>query len=362
MANTPPFHIVIDSNHLKRDRCFSKPDLLYISALAKLGLIKLHIPWFIYKECTSSYTTEILLELENISNKLINLNRKGLHEKESLEAITISDSINDLKQTIATSVENVWKDFITETNAILYEYVSNESILVFENYFKGEKPFKSIKSRVDIPDAFIYLTLKKIAKTHLVHFITEDNNFRDKLSGEGYIRTLKNYEELFTSYTFQPIKKEYERIKEYEFYKEILLSKKEHIVEKILEYISSIDSYVIFDRKILSDNNQAIINSINNPIIDIHYNEIKFVGKYFFIPVVIKANALVDYFIFKETYRPEFYKKAKISDWSDQYFIAQELFKIIINKTIKVPSDDINHGLILDIQISEFDEVIIDED
>lgn len=50
---------------------------------------------------------------------------------------------------------------------------------VFDSYFSGKAPFKNIKSREDIPDAFIFSTIKEASKNDdiNVHVITSDIPF-----------------------------------------------------------------------------------------------------------------------------------------------------------------------------------------
>jgi hypothetical protein len=122
MEITTPFHIAIDSNHLRRDRTFSKSDILFLKTLAKHGLVKLHLPWFVYKECTSTCISEIQTELETVATTLKNMGKKGLNEIENAELIELSDLVSAFKSKVPDSVEMLWQNFITETDATLYKY------------------------------------------------------------------------------------------------------------------------------------------------------------------------------------------------------------------------------------------------
>lgn len=355
-------HIAVDSNFLKRDRTFSKPDLLFIKALCQMKLVKLHIPWFVYKECTSTYVDETMTELESISLKLTNIKKKGLHEIEGQEAKKIAADINLLKERIQNSVEMLWNTFIKDTNAVLHKYEASESEQVFENYFNGGKPFKSLKSRVDIPDAFIYMTLKKISKQYNVHFITEDNNLRDKFTNETFIWAYKTYQDFFSSNIFQPTQREYEKLKKYESLNEILINRLDEISEAVLDFLSDFKSFSILDRNINSENNQATVNSISDAQVVILKEEIKFVDDVFYIPIVARGYASVDYFIFKPDYYLDDHRKEVISDWNEHYFLAEHVIPLELKKIIKIPGDQISEDLDLPVEINSFDEITVGKD
>lgn len=75
MDLTPSFNIVIDSMFLKRDRTFSKSDMLYLGELSKLNLIKLQFPWFIYKECITDTSKSIEESINYAISSIKNLDK-----------------------------------------------------------------------------------------------------------------------------------------------------------------------------------------------------------------------------------------------------------------------------------------------
>lgn len=78
-------NVVIDTSILQRDRGFLQSDILLIKKLAKLDLLKIHIPWIVYKESTSQNIKESDSVLTKSIREISSLNKKGISEKDYIE-------------------------------------------------------------------------------------------------------------------------------------------------------------------------------------------------------------------------------------------------------------------------------------
>jgi len=173
-------NLIIDSTHFKRDRSLNKLELTKLKALGKRDYLKIHIPWFVYKECTSTYKEEIGIKLNNVKTILKTLDRQGIDESTQNHFLEIAGNIDHLHQNIEQSIADNWKIFIEESKAELYPFDEKISSLVYESYFEGSPPFKSLKSRKDIPDAYIYQRIKNVSELGATYLISGDRNLRDK--------------------------------------------------------------------------------------------------------------------------------------------------------------------------------------
>jgi hypothetical protein len=73
-----------------------------------------------------------------------------------------------------------WATFISDTKAVLVPISENDGARVMEGYFAGAKPFRKRKSRDDIPDAFIRLTIERLVKRHgAMYLITQDKKLAE---------------------------------------------------------------------------------------------------------------------------------------------------------------------------------------
>ena len=61
-------NIVIDTSILQRDRGFLQSDILLIKKLAKLDLIKIHIPWIVFKESTSQNMEDVKIDIVHLDS------------------------------------------------------------------------------------------------------------------------------------------------------------------------------------------------------------------------------------------------------------------------------------------------------
>ena len=206
-------NIIIDSTELKKDRGLNKSDISLIKDMGAEKLLVLHIPYFVYKECSSSSIENIKTELNQIKSNLKSFNRKGMGESDFAEARKIEKDISKLYDNVENSNQELWDNFVLESNSILYEFDEKDSIEVFGAYFTGDKPFKSLKSREDIPDAFIYQTIKKISQTSKVYLVSGDKNLREKCVDLKNVVIFPTFDELYKDSDFIKLQQKYDKLK-----------------------------------------------------------------------------------------------------------------------------------------------------
>ncbi len=358
--------IIIDSTEFKKDRGLNKEDITLIKILGKEGYLNLHIPWFVYKECTSSSVSDLIVEFSSMIKKLNSTSRKGLDNQGVQEAKEIANRIDELKGKTEIYNEVLWNNFIRTTKAKLYQFDPNDSVKVFDAYFKGERPFKSLKHRNDIPDAFIYETIIKVKnKKGRVYVVSGDKNLREKCEEVLGVEVYENLKELFGKDEFIKIKKKYEDALEHKRRiaeaKTVLIDNFGSFEDAVTEYVRKVQYLEFTDYKLPSDSHEATIYAIDNPVLMINKEDISFLDNKFFVPIEVEGEASVDYAVFKQDYWVMEEHLSIAEDLNKHYYLIEDVVTLIMKKTIVVDIEDINKDEILEIEIDEFDEIEIKE-
>ena len=144
-------HVVIDSN-IYRSEGFKSQKLATLKDMGTNNFVKIHIPWFVYKECV----TQNIEKGSEPFNKAIEAIKKASIHYGKNEINEIQNKLTSLKNNVTLIEEKKWMDFIKISNARLYNYDKEGSQQVFEDYFEGNPPFSALIARKDIPDAFIF--------------------------------------------------------------------------------------------------------------------------------------------------------------------------------------------------------------
>ncbi|MBL7909899.1 MAG: hypothetical protein JNJ41_02445 [Bacteroidia bacterium] len=354
-------HIAIDTNWLRRDLTFSKPDMLQLKELSKLHLIKLHFPWFIYKECTSNNIDAINIAINGSITKISYLDYKGLHKDDHESFKKIADEMELLKTKVQASVEKVWAEFIAETDSNLYQFEPSDSKIVFENYFEGNSPFSSLKSRKDIPDAFIFESLKKISKKFKIHFVVEDGNLYNKCKEEKII-VHKNFDDLYSTEEFKAALNLQEELNKSSALMPQLLEGLEEIKEAIeVHFYDGFKTKHIVDRHLPSDNFEGEVTGIENIIsIQMLDNKIKFIDGSYYLPAIVMAECFVDYNIYKSDYYAlDESRNIFTSELNDYYFEAQERLPITFEFNVIIPKEMVEEEDYYDLEIKDYENVYV---
>lgn len=352
--------LIIDSTEFKQDRGLNKENLTLIRGLGKEKLVSIHIPWFVYKESSSSSVNDVKTELNTIMNQLKSFDRKGMDKEDYAKARNISEQVAVLYDNMNASNEKLWIEFIKESNSILHEYDAKDSISVFNAYFEGGKPFKSLKNREDIPDAFIYETIQKLAKNTLVHLVSGDKNLREKCDGENNIVTHKGLDELLQNEEFKKIETEYRNRKitqKIEDNKLLIIDNKDSIENAVNDYIQKISTLQFEDIKIPSDDHTATIYAIDDVTVTIDEASINYISGKYFVPILVSGNASIDYAIFKADYWMLENSPAISEDINRHYFLIEDTVPIMLKKLLIFDEKEINEDEELEVEISEFDKI-----
>ena len=353
-------NIIIDSTEFKKDRGLNKSDISLIKDMGAEKLLILHIPHFVYKECSSSSIDDIKTELNQIKSNLKSFDRKGMGKSDFIKAEKINREILKLYDNVEASNQELWDDFIMESNAILYDYEEKDSIEVFDAYFTGGKPFKSLKKRDDIPDAFIYQTIKKLSKSSKIHLVSGDKNLREKCVDLKNVIIFPTFNDLYANTKFNKLRQKYDKLKynrKVSYAKLLLIDHHDSFEDVVYEFIRNLGSWELHDTGLPSDNGEVTVHAIDNPEIEIDESNIKFINNKFFVPLIIRGEASIDYAVFKADYWANENMPSISEDLNKHYYLLEDIITIILKKTFSIDLEDIKEDEPLNLYIDEFDEI-----
>lgn len=356
-------NIIIDSTELKKDRGLNKADISLIKDMGTEELIKLHIPYFVYKECSSSSIADLTVDLKQLQSTLSSFERKGMGKSDFETAKKIEKEILKLEKNVVASNKELWDDFVDESKAELYEYDEKDSIAVFDAYFTGGKPFKSLKKRDDIPDAFIYETIKKVSSKEEIYLVSGDNNLREKCESLKNVNIFSSFEELYSNPEFKKLQKKYDKLKYNQRVadaKDILLDSKGSFEDAVYGYLANKSYWQLYDTGLPSDNGEVNVYAIDDVKIEIDELNIKFIDDKFFVPIIVNGEASVDYAVFKADYWADDSLPGISEDLNKHYFLLEDVVPIKLTKTISIELDELNKDEILEVEIDEFDKIEIE--
>ena len=296
--------VVIDSNIYRSEGLNKSQNLALLKDMGNNNFVKIHIPWFVYKECV----TQNIEKRSEPLNKVIEAINQVPVDYGKNEIEEMQNKLTCLKNNVIDIEEKKWRDFIKISNAKLYDYDKEISTQVFEDYFEGNPPFSALKERKDIPDAFIFQDIKKISQSvdDNVYVITNDKKFKKEIEVKiPKTTTYSSIDEFFKDPNFESVKEKYDKflseetiklkLLKLQFVKEYIKDCDVDIEEDVSKYLSKINYLEFYDDNLLSDSRNAIITHIELEEFSISYESIKLIGNEIFVPIIAICDANIDF-------------------------------------------------------------------
>ena len=190
--------IIIDSSVLSPEHFPHGASFRSLKYLGELGAITLYIPAIVHDEFEShlfeAYVNKISKSISGVKNIRNPLNQSFIEN----DLKEIQGELNKIKSVVVNDLETSFNDWLNSPNFIIKEIAPSHAKNVFTSYFKGKHPFKKIKNRNDLPDAFIWEVVCNLSETigGPIHFITDDNGFKQSKidivyysSNDEFVRT-----------------------------------------------------------------------------------------------------------------------------------------------------------------------------
>ena len=187
--------VILDTEVLKRDPKRIKGPFLALSKLAQNELIEIHLSEISVKEFLSDQKTKIEAVFSKAQTSLNSLYKQPISDD-------FLNSLTDLTKKIVTekhdAFDRVSKDFDywCEENSVKIDLVKEEhGNKVLEGYFSAAPPFKKLKNREDIPDAFIWENIFDLSQSDSqLSLLSGDNHLREAC--KKYFSNVTTYKDI----------------------------------------------------------------------------------------------------------------------------------------------------------------------
>ena len=192
--------LILDSTLLKQVPKLNSQLFKQLIKLVNIGVYKLYFSEIVEKE----YLTWIQEEAQKAYNNVVKATESldKYHEEQNVFGLSFNSTVSIAHSQISGVLKKVvsnWEDFKKSTNAIILPIESSHGELVMNSYFNGDIPFKNVKNRSDIPDAFIYQSIKDLLKINKkILFISRDKNFVKRINNDRVV-CYENLSDLFSN-------------------------------------------------------------------------------------------------------------------------------------------------------------------
>lgn len=176
-----PISLVIDTS-IFRKHLFSGWHLLtFLAARARQGKLDIHVPWIAHQEILTGIEEQVD---DRMAKERLG---KGLDEFDATSSTpdlthTLRQQLQTFRETTLHDAQRRYQEWLRSAQAEVMPLTLIQSQNAWDSYFAGAVPFRTRKSRIDLPDGHILqalLALKKKSREE-IHFITEDREFRDR--------------------------------------------------------------------------------------------------------------------------------------------------------------------------------------
>lgn len=193
--------LILDSSIFRQVPKLNSQLFKEIVRYTRAGIYRLFIPEVIEREYISWIESEAQGSYDKVVKATQSLKKYyevpkilGMDFSYNTTASIAGNEING----ILKKVINNWNDFKVNTGAIVIPIQADHGKLVMDAYFDGGTPFNKIKNRADIPDAFIYFSMKEILKdSEQLVFVTGDKKFSKEIQDKT-ILCFDSISELFS--------------------------------------------------------------------------------------------------------------------------------------------------------------------
>jgi hypothetical protein len=267
--------------------------------------------------------------------------------------------------------ETEFAEWLNSVKAIEHKITVEDAQGAFDGSFNGEPPFKSIKNRQDIPDAFIWRAISNLAKQHdTLHFVVADNMLRSAADDCENIITYAKLDEFIQNPKCQDALEEISANENGSANRARLLGRMPKIEKGLAEDFqslmeSALDSKEVQDHRIPDDNNEGMVTGVGE-VSDVTFNfdDPEYYGE---DDIGIPFDALVECTLNYAVYKADYYSldedkmdRMSIDERNRHYYDVDEDYSLRVTGVLTLKIDS---ALLEDeLDDSELDDVILQSD
>ena len=250
-------HIVLDTNIYRQHIYMQKAAFTSLTRLCSEGIVRIYIPSIVKDELASQIPK--ISEPFKRTTKGIKETKRLKHSSSDFSKLEkIESDIQRMKKRFEKRIEHNFEKWTEEVNAVFYEIKKDHAKNVFDGYFKGEPPFKEKKNRNDIPDAFIWESIKDILKKYKkIHVVANDGKLHECCNETSNIHAYNSLEEFIRSPELQEQIADSFSIKYSDQIIELLSSNEDVFIDAVQRtYLDMLVGKSFYDEIILDDNSE----------------------------------------------------------------------------------------------------------
>ena len=187
--------IFLDTTELKAEPCRLSKSFAQLTQLAISGFVEIHFSRINISEIESWIAESIKKQEAMMLEAISKATNFGLSDQHFSTAQPLTIRSSDWFKKTAYDATDAFHKWLKEIKAIVHEIDPSDGTNVMNAYFSGEPPFRQVKERDDIPDAFIWQSLNRLnGESEEIFFVSGDKVFRNRVN--EHLKNLKVFNSL----------------------------------------------------------------------------------------------------------------------------------------------------------------------
>jgi len=180
-------HVILDTSIYRGKPRLDSPEFKALGYLAKKGCVCIHVPYIVKHEFESYLYHEHVKKIDKTIGSLSGL----IGYKKANELVPdlsqALETIKENKEELYEETKEEFTEWLDSVGATTYDFSGAEAQDALNAYFYGKAPLKQPKNRNDIPDSFIYQSVKSLHGKYgdSLHFVVNDGNLRGSCEADG---------------------------------------------------------------------------------------------------------------------------------------------------------------------------------
>jgi hypothetical protein len=327
----PKYNVVIDTNIYRKNPARDELAFDALKTLCKADVLKLHIPHVVMREFQTQQTEIHEKELAGARKGLEAVLRKRLLSAAARDQVqAMLDTLGTVTPAVVSDVEAALPTWAADLKAQVHELTLQTAADGLDAYFRGLPPLKQPKSREDIPDAFIFQTIRQLAQEQApLVVVAEDGKLADASKDLPHVQVFDKLQSFIES---QDIQDELKMLDE-----KALFDHARAQVEALESAQHYLTAYVqtnaaekllwrkVKDYSIPDDNNEAVISMFSDADeVELEFDKIaEFGAGVLGLPFEFECQVSIIFYVFKSDYYLKDEHTYSVSDHNDHYFEAE---------------------------------------
>jgi len=342
-----PIHVFLDTNILSASPRRNTAAFHVLERLGRSGELLVHLSEVTVREFVSQEDSHFEAAIAAARKALNDTKRRGLNADSSQAVADAETAVTRLESTLRGMADESLRQWVRELHARVHPPQGEHGAAVLNSYFTGSPPFQKKKSRTDIPDAFIFESLRLVLSSSApLHAVIADTNLRKCVSGLADVTAYETLDQLVQAPDVQRLVARNANIEQnLQLVRRTLAAGHTRLDATIREQaVAALADKQVESRKIPDDTSTATILSVGDARAIVYgMDEANYYGEgLVVVPLEFEAEVLTYYSIYKGDWASLPDRRAErisISDRNDHYFDVEESFVIRAQGTLNVQFD-----------------------